>query len=137
MFESVVTQQRAAHAGLNAAEEREGYVFGASVNVSGAVVCNEAVADSYGETEATQITLLRDVAGNPFRPMTFHPGWRSEMARTLARTIYEGRAFDQLPALAEVLERVGCHDPDVLGHCRGPGPHVRGCWAIRLVLGRE
>jgi len=25
---------------------------------------------------------------------------------------------------------------ETLGHCRGPGTHVKGCWALDLVLGR-
>ncbi len=29
----------------------------------------------------------------------------------------------------------GCDEDGVLSHCRGGGPHVRGCWVIDLVLG--
>jgi hypothetical protein len=54
----------------------------------------------------------------------------------LARTIYEGRAFDRLPMLADALVEAGCDNPDVLTHLRGDGPHVRGCWAVDLVLGK-
>ena len=38
--------------------------------------------------------------------------------------------------LADSLEDAGCHDWQVLGHLRGPGPHVRGCWAVDLILGK-
>ena len=31
----------------------------------------------------------------------------------------------------------GCDDAEMLVHCRGPGPHVRGCWVVDLVLGKE
>jgi hypothetical protein len=39
--------------------------------------------------------------------------------------------------LADALEEAGCDERAVLDHCRGPGPHVRGCWALDLVLGKE
>lgn len=79
---------------------------------------------------------IRDVFGNPFRPVAFDPRWRTESAVSLASAIYAERAFDQLPILADALEEAGCHHADVLAHCRGPGPHVRGCWVIDLVLGK-
>jgi hypothetical protein len=31
----------------------------------------------------------------------------------------------------------GCADEDVLAHCRGPGPHVRGCWVVDLILSKD
>jgi hypothetical protein len=52
----------------------------------------------------------------------------------LAQAIYEGRAFDLLPVLADALEEAGCIHIDLLDHLRGPGPHVRGCWALDLLL---
>ena len=55
----------------------------------------------------------------------------------LARSIYEERAFDRLPVLADALEDAGCTDAIILGHCRGPGVHVRGSWVIDLLLGKE
>jgi hypothetical protein len=51
--------------------------------------------------------------------------------------IYDERAFDRLPVLADALEDAGCADADLLGHLRGPGPHVRGCWAVDLILGKS
>ena len=27
--------------------------------------------------------------------------------------------------------------PAILNHCRQPGEHVRGCWVVDLVLGKE
>jgi hypothetical protein len=79
---------------------------------------------------------FRDVAGNPFRPVTFDPAWRTSAVLTLADHIYAGRAFDRLPILADALQDAGCEDAAVLAHCRGPGPHVRGCWVVDLVLGK-
>jgi hypothetical protein len=81
--------------------------------------------------------LVRDVYGNPFRPPAFDPGWRTADAVGLARGIYQDRAFDRLPLLADALMDAGCADEDILAHCRSEGPHVRGCWVVDLVLGKE
>jgi hypothetical protein len=54
----------------------------------------------------------------------------------MARTIYEDRAFDLFPVLADALEDAGCTDQEMLNHCRSPGVHVRGCWAVDLTLGK-
>jgi hypothetical protein len=43
----------------------------------------------------------------------------------------------KLAVAADALEDAGCTDPELLGHLRGPGPQVRGCWAVDLVLGKE
>jgi hypothetical protein len=42
-----------------------------------------------------------------------------------------------MPVLAEALEDAGCDDEQLLGHCRDHEPHVRGCWAVDLVLEDE
>ena len=42
----------------------------------------------------------------------------------------------RLAVLADMLEEAGCSDADLLNHLRGPGPHVRGCWVLDLLLGR-
>mgnify|MGYP000107719138 CR=1 FL=1 len=39
--------------------------------------------------------------------------------------------------LVDALQEAGCEDGELLAHCRGPGPHVRGCWVVDLVLGKE
>jgi hypothetical protein len=86
-------------------------------------------------------SLLRCVFGNPFRPTPpIDPGWlgwNGGTVRKLAEAIYDGRAFDRLPVLADALEDAGCTDPELLGHLRGPGPHARGCWSVDLLLGKE
>jgi hypothetical protein len=82
-----------------------------------------------------QCELVRCVFGNPFRPSPFEPRWRTADVTGMARGIYEERAFDRLPILADALMDAGCDDAAILGHCRGPGPHVRGCWVVDLVLG--
>lgn len=84
-----------------------------------------------------QADLLRDIFGNPFRPIALDPPWRSETAVAVAAGIYEERAFDRMPILADALEDAGCDHADVLTHCRGPGPHARGCWVVDGVLGKS
>jgi hypothetical protein len=51
--------------------------------------------------------------------------------------MYEARDFSAMPILADALQDAGCDNDDILDHCRGPGPHVRGCWVVDLVLGEE
>jgi hypothetical protein len=100
-----------------------------SINVTGREVLR---AES-----AAHLQLLREIVGNPFRPVAFDPAWRSPTVAALAGAIYDERAFDRLPILADALEEAGCDHPDVLAHCRGDGPHVRGCWVVDLVLGKS
>jgi hypothetical protein len=84
-----------------------------------------------------QCRLLRDIFGNPFRPVTFSSEWRTDTVLTLARQMYASRDFGAMPILADALQDAGCENDDILNHCRGPGPHVRGCWVVDLVLGKE
>jgi hypothetical protein len=84
-----------------------------------------------------QCEWLRCLFTNPFRPAAFAPAWRSETAVALASAIYAERAFDRLPILADALEEAGCDHADILAHCRGPGPHARGCWVVDGVLGKQ
>jgi len=55
----------------------------------------------------------------------------------LARGICDEFAFDRLPILADALQEAGCNNADMLAHCRGPGPHARGCWVVDLVLAKS
>ena len=93
-----------------------------------------------GEAEVAekraQCDLLREIFGNPFRSVAFAPEWQTDSAVSLARQMYEGRDFGAMPILADALEDAGCVDELLLVHCRGPGPHARGCWAVDLVLGK-
>jgi hypothetical protein len=93
---------------------------------------------------AVQCALLRCVLGNPFRAIGLDPGCRTPRALSLAQAAYEERDLpsgelqaDGLALLADALEEAGCTDADILGHLRGPGPRVRGCWVVDLVLGKE
>lgn len=104
--------------------------------VSAAYRVEHAGGDREAET-AAHADLVRCVLGDPFRPVAFDPTWRTETAVTLARGVYDLHAFDRLPILADALEEAGCDHPDVLTHCRGPGPYARGCWVVDAVLGYE
>lgn len=83
-----------------------------------------------------QSPILRDIFVNPFRPVTFDPSWRTVTTISLPTGIHAERAFDRLPILADALEDAGCDAAELLSHCRGVGPHVRGCWGIDMVLGK-
>ncbi|WP_238389243.1 hypothetical protein [Urbifossiella limnaea] len=89
------------------------------------------------EQRRTLVPLVRCVSGNPFHPSPFSPTWRTEAVVGLARGMYESRGFGPMPVLADALEDAGCADAAILTHCRGDGPHVRGCWVVDLVLGKE
>jgi hypothetical protein len=81
--------------------------------------------------------LLRDIFGNPFRPVPFDRAWRTAAVVGLAETIYADRDFNLMPVLGDALEEAGCDEEGVLRHCRDPQQvHVRGCWVVDLVLGR-
>jgi hypothetical protein len=80
---------------------------------------------------------IREIFGNPFRPVTFNAAWRTSTVVALATGIYDERAFDRLPILADALQDAGCDADDLLNHLRDPAAtHVRGCWALDLVLGK-
>jgi hypothetical protein len=85
--------------------------------------------------------LLHDLFGDPFRPTTAPErpvlAWRGGAVGRLAEAVYQERRFEALPVLADMLEEAGCSDADVLGHLRGPGPHVRGCFVVDAILGRS
>ena len=97
--------------------------------------------------EGVQSHLLRCIFGNPFRqPPTIDPSlltWSDGLVPKLARAVYEDRrlqagTFDEarLAVLADALEEAGGTDEAILSHLRSDGPHVRGCWALDLVLGK-
>jgi hypothetical protein len=90
--------------------------------------------------ENRQVAVVRDIFGNPFRPAVLDPlclAWNDGAVVKLAQTIYEERAFERLPMLAGALEAAGCRDPEILNHCRQSGVHVRGCWVIDIILGKN
>jgi hypothetical protein len=99
----------------------------------------EAIADVLSPLIAPpdQCAVFRDILGNPFRPAAADPAWLTSTVAQLASGIYADRAFDRLPFLGDALEDAGCADRAILDHCRSPGPHVRGCWVVDLLLGKQ
>jgi hypothetical protein len=100
----------------------------------------ESFANLYSPTAVAfdvAVGLVREVFGNPFRPVTFSPSWCTDTAVALALQMYESRDFGAMPILADALHDAGCDSEDILAHCRDDGPHVRGCWVVDLVLGKE
>jgi hypothetical protein len=98
----------------------------------------------YESLKAVSPALLRCVVGNPFRPVTISPTCLTPQVLALAKVAYDEREMpagtldaSRLAVLADALEEAGCTDADLLGHLRGPGPHVRGCWAVDLLLGKS
>jgi hypothetical protein len=87
-----------------------------------------------------QAILLRDILGNPFRPIRIDPAWlrwNGGLVTTMAQQIYAERRFDDLPILADALEEAGCDNADILAHCRSRRGHALGCWVLDLLLGKE
>jgi hypothetical protein len=101
-----------------------------------AVQASAGLEDGAGE-RCEQARLMRCIFGNPFRPVILDQTWRTSNVMDLARGIYDERAFDLLSILADALEESGCHDAEILDHCRGPRTHARGCWLLDLVLGKS
>ncbi|MBA4189530.1 MAG: hypothetical protein C0467_16205 [Planctomycetaceae bacterium] len=74
---------------------------------------------------------------NPLRPITFDPAWLTSTVVAIAQGMYESRDFSAMQILADALQDACCENEDILTHCRGNGPHVRGCWVVDLVLGKS
>jgi hypothetical protein len=130
----------------------------------------------YKVTQSEKANLLRDIIGNPFRPVVVNPDWITPTVLSLARAAYEERpgrlcghcnglgrttpivlggyvrcdtchatghiedsTLDpvRLAILSDALEEAGCTDEIILVHLRSPSSHVRGCWALDLLLGKE
>jgi hypothetical protein len=113
-------------------------------SLSAVALATETVADLRGlgfdaHPGHWQCHLLREVFGNPFRPVAVERGWLSSNGGCVARLaagIYAERRFRDLPVLADALEEAGCTDADLLAHCRDGRGHVRGCWVVDAVLGK-
>ena len=82
--------------------------------------------------------MLREIF-NPFHPVIINPAWLTWNDATvlrIAQAIYDEKAFNRMPILADALEDAGCENSDILKHCRNAGPHVKGCWVVDAVLGK-
>jgi hypothetical protein len=98
------------------------------------------VGGSTQDEEKHQCDLIRDILGYPYRPVTIIPSWLCWNDGTvvkIAQSIYDERRFEDLPILADALEDAGCDNEDILAPCRQSDAHVRGCWVVDLILGKE
>jgi hypothetical protein len=122
------------------AHEVPGYGEDQAVWAACCVVCDDmdlAVGGADVVAPAEQCSVLRELFGNPFRPVSFVPTWRAPTVVALAQGMYDDRRFDDMPLLADALEEAGCTEEAILKHCREPGEHVRGCWVVDLILDKN
>jgi hypothetical protein len=102
-----------------------------------------SLADGAGE-QREQVRLMGCIFGNPFRRVTVSREWQTPQVMALAQAAHDDRILPagtldttRLAVLADALEEAGCTGADILSHCRNAGPHVRGCWVIDLLLGKQ
>jgi hypothetical protein len=86
---------------------------------------------------------LREVFGNPFRPVEIDLVWLTPTIQSLAQAAYDQRILPsgeldvaRLGVLADALEEAGA-DAALVEHFRRPGPHWRGCFALDRLTGRS
>jgi hypothetical protein len=73
-----------------------------------------------------------------------NPACQTPTTVALANAVYDNRNLPdgtldnaRLSVLADALEDAGCNNTEILGHLRSSGPHVRGCWVVDCLTGRE
>jgi hypothetical protein len=133
-------------AGMANADMAARWVTG-SVGALAASGVRKAVARTRAAAGRPLCALLRELFGNPFRPVTLPPVWLAWQGGTtvrLARSAYDNSTFPsglldnvRLKVLSDALEEAGCADPVILGHLRSGGEHVRGCHVVDAVLGKS
>ena len=104
------------------------------------LIPNKASRSAKVQELEAQCHLLRDIFGNPFRQITVDPNCLAKIGSTaleLAQAIYNERRFENMRFLVDALTDAGCAKKDILIHCASEGPHVRGCWALDLILGKH
>jgi hypothetical protein len=120
------------------AAERTAYLAAAeAIEECATVAVWAGIVPTLPDARAAQAALLRDIVGSPFRPVRFEPAWRTGTGAALAQQMYDVREFGAMPILADAIQDAGCTSAEVLDHCRGPGPHVRGCWVVDFVLEKD
>jgi hypothetical protein len=80
--------------------------------------------------------LYLDIAGPKDRTMV-DARWLTSNVIDLATAMYQTRDSSAMPILGDALMDAGCDNEEIIAHCRGEGPHVRRCWVVDLVLGKE
>lgn len=108
---------------------------------AGAAFAETGKRETFSEECLVQACLLRDLFGLlPFRAVPVEESWlrwNDACVVKIAQEIYDERDFGLMPILADALEDSGCDHEDILCHCRESGEHVRGCWVVDLLLGKE
>ncbi len=91
-----------------------------------------------------QAGIVRDLFGNPFRPITISASWFTPSVLSLAKAAYDNHNLpsgtlhnERFAILADALEDAGCDNTSILNHCRQEDVHVRGCWLLDLLLGKQ
>jgi hypothetical protein len=128
-------------------EEEAIFAAGRAAFNSADAAARESAGEGHGflairsRTYMSHLTILRDIFGNPFRPVVLDSTSRTPDVLAMAQAAYDNRTLpagtletERLTVLADALEEAGCADADILGHLRGPGPHYRGCWVIDILL---
>src|SRR5262249_41754072 len=121
---------------------------GAAAQIAGlTATATEDERRRYGPERQHLSHLLRCILGNPFRPVALNAtwlAWSKGLVHRLASTAYEERSMPDgaldmacLAVLGDALEEAGCNEEQILSHCRGPGPHARGCWVVDLLLRKK
>jgi hypothetical protein len=100
-----------------------------------------ALEKEFAELGRFQVMLLRDIFGNPFRPLIPDASWFTPDVLTKTQEALNDRFLPEgilnvhrLGLVADALEETGCKNFELLGHLRSKGPHVLGCWALDLIL---
>ena len=116
------------------------YLATQSTKMSVEEICRGA----WSAANSAPIDLLRCIFGNPFRFVVLDDKWLTPTVVSIAHAAYDNRILpaasmdpERLAVLSDALEEAGCDDSDILDHLRSPGPHVRGCWVLDLVLGKQ
>jgi hypothetical protein len=129
--------KRASRAEWAAVEVAASWAIRAAKNVSWMSAAPRKEPEINGAAYSFQADVVREIFHNPFPACGIDPACRTPAILSFAQSIYKSRSFDLLPERAAALEDAGCTDAELLGHLRSEGPHVRGCWALDVVLGLE
>jgi hypothetical protein len=116
--------------------------YGAALYAAGGLAARQG---RWNQERADLARLVRCVFGPlPFRGVFFDQSWLTPDVLALAQAAYDKRILpagtlepDRLAILADALEEAGCDNADLLNHLRSPGPHVRGCFPLDAILGKQ
>jgi hypothetical protein len=111
--------------------------IGASNSLTSLLPLIGSFSEHSPDTLDIQCRLVRDLFGNPFHAVALLPEWRTSAVISLTQSMYVSRDFSSMPMLSDALQDAGCDIAEILDHCRSPGPHVRGCWVVDRLLGKD